>query len=242
VLVFASAHVYPVYRDWLETLAAHFSDPQIALVYGKQRGDERTRYAEHRVFARWFPDKRTEYQKHPFCNNANCAVRRSVWEQMPYDETLTGLEDLDWARRALAAGWGLTYEPHAEIVHVHEETWKQIANRYRREAIAYRRIFPQATFDVGDFVRLWLGNTAADWAAALRAGVLPGEAYGILRFRLAQFWGTLQGYRSTATLDDHLRRRFYYPDRRLAAAPAPTRPDDLRIHYDAPPAEQERTS
>src|SRR5690606_35154474 len=57
LLVFASAHVYPVYRDWLETLTAPFDAPDVALVYGKQRGDERTKYAEHRIFARWFPDK-----------------------------------------------------------------------------------------------------------------------------------------------------------------------------------------
>ena len=35
-LVFASAHVYPVYPDWLEKLLEPFSDPQVALVYDKQ--------------------------------------------------------------------------------------------------------------------------------------------------------------------------------------------------------------
>ncbi|HEX9090947.1 MAG TPA: glycosyltransferase family A protein, partial [Anaerolineales bacterium] len=39
LVVIASAHVYPVYPDWLEHLLAPFSDPQVALTYGKQRGD-----------------------------------------------------------------------------------------------------------------------------------------------------------------------------------------------------------
>lgn len=220
VLVFASAHVYPVYHDWLEKLAEPFADPMTALVYGKQRGDERTKYAEHRVFARWFPDKPDDDQRHPFCNNANCAVRRSVWQQLPYDETLTGLEDLDWGKRALAAGYRLRYVPDAEIVHVHEESWHQVYNRYRREAIAFRRIFPDQHFSLWDMARMTAGNTLYDWRHALADGVLRREWYGIARFRFSQFWGTYRGYRETGTLDDGLRRRFYYPDtrRRTSAA------------------------
>ena len=36
LVVIASAHVYPVYPDWLERLLEPFSDPQVALTYGKQ--------------------------------------------------------------------------------------------------------------------------------------------------------------------------------------------------------------
>src|SRR3546814_7985622 len=45
-IVIASAHVYPVYEDWLEKLLAPFADPSIALTYGKQRGNE-NRSEEH---------------------------------------------------------------------------------------------------------------------------------------------------------------------------------------------------
>ena len=231
VLVFASAHVYPVYHDWLEKLAAPFADEDVALVYGKQRGDERTKYAEHRVFARWFPDKANYDQQHPFCNNANCAVRRSAWQALPYDETMTGLEDLDWGVRALAAGWRLVYAPDAEIVHVHEESWDKIYNRYRREAIAFKRIFPEQHFGLWDFFRMFGGNTLYDWRHALADGVFTREAYGILRFRLSQFWGTYRGYRQTGNIDQHLRRRFYYPETRRTAALTNDR-SSARIRYD----------
>ncbi len=39
-IVIASAHVYPVYPDWLESLLAPFADPQVALTYGKQRAEQ----------------------------------------------------------------------------------------------------------------------------------------------------------------------------------------------------------
>lgn len=121
-IVIASAHVYPVYPDWLERLLEPFADPKIALTYGKQRGDENSKFSEHQIFARWFPEESTLNQPHPFCNNANAAIRRSLWEQHPYDETLTGLEDLAWAKWAQSQGWRIAYIAEAEVIHVHNET------------------------------------------------------------------------------------------------------------------------
>jgi rhamnosyltransferase len=86
-VVIASAHIYPVYPDWLETLLKPFNDPEVALVYGKQHGNETSKYSEHQLFLQWFPDGKTTQQEHPFCNNANAAIRKSLWEKFPYDET-----------------------------------------------------------------------------------------------------------------------------------------------------------
>jgi cellulose synthase/poly-beta-1,6-N-acetylglucosamine synthase-like glycosyltransferase len=72
-IVIASAHVYPVYKDWLEQLLAPFVDPDVALVYGRQRGNEQTKYSEQQIFVRWFPAQSCPRQEHPFCNNANAA-------------------------------------------------------------------------------------------------------------------------------------------------------------------------
>ena len=41
ILLFASAHVYPIFKDWLTQMLSPFSDEKVALVYGKQQGDER---------------------------------------------------------------------------------------------------------------------------------------------------------------------------------------------------------
>jgi hypothetical protein len=65
----------------------------------------------------------------------------------------------------------------------------------------------------------------------LADGVLTREAYGILRFRLSQFWGTYRGYRQTSAVDQQLRRRFYYPETRQIRLPQ-LRREEARIHYD----------
>src|SRR5919198_222618 len=46
LIVIASAHVYPVYPDWLESLLRPFEEKNIALTYGKQRGPESARFSE----------------------------------------------------------------------------------------------------------------------------------------------------------------------------------------------------
>jgi len=210
-IVIASAHVYPVYKDWIEKLLAPFDDPQVALVYGKQRGNETTKYSEHQVFAKWFPEHSVPQQEYPFCNNANAAIRRSLWELLPYDETLTGLEDLDWAGRVMEKGYKIAYAAEAEIIHVHDETPKRIYNRYRREAIALKRIMPHEQFHWWDFIRLFTTNVASDYYHALHDRVLVRNSIAIPVFRLMQFWGTYQGFRQHGPVSSRLKHTFYYP-------------------------------
>jgi rhamnosyltransferase len=146
LIVLASAHVYPVYPDWLEQLTEAFADPAVGLVYGKQRGDNATKFSEQQVFAHWFPEGSQSRQSHPFCNNANAAIRQALWEEHPYDESLPGLEDLEWARWALERGKTIVYKPEAEVIHVHNETSRGVYNRYRREGMAFKRLYPHEHF------------------------------------------------------------------------------------------------
>lgn len=210
-IVLASAHVYPLYKDWLEKLLSYFVDERVALVYGRQVGNSHSKFSEQRVFDQWFPGVSNRCQNHPFCNNANAAIRKSVWEKLPYEESLTGLEDLDWAKRALSQHYRIAYSAEAEIVHVHEETFGRILNRYRREALAMKQIMPEETFSFTDFLRLFISNCGSDILKASRDGVLGKEAASICAFRLMQFWGTYRGFSQKGPVSTSLRQRFYYP-------------------------------
>ena len=212
ILVFVSAHVYPVDENWLEKLVAPFEEnSDVALVYGRQTGDDRNHFSETEIMRRWFPDVSDSDQKHPFCNNANCAVRRSIWKQIPYDESLTGLEDMAWAKRALADGYRLWYESESTIVHVHEESIAQTMNRYRREGIAHKRIFGHQKMGVFEACTLFLANTIRDYMAALPRRCLFSNLGSIPRFRYAQFRGAWLGLRQHEDPTSELKRRFYYP-------------------------------
>lgn len=210
LVVIASAHVYPVYPDWLERLLEPFADPQVALTYGKQRGPAGAYFSEQQIFARWYPGQSVARQNHPFCNNANAAIRRSIWQTHPYDETLTGLEDLAWAKWAQSQGYAVSYVAEAEVIHVHHETWRGVMNRYRREAMAFKRIFPEAHFNLYDFLRNLTASIFFDLLHAARARLLCSSLASIFWFRWSQFWGTYQGYRRASPLTPELRQTFYY--------------------------------
>lgn len=230
IAVFASAHVYPVYPDWLEQLIAALEDPEVALAYGKQRGDRSSKFSEQQHLVKMYPDRSVARQRDPLCNNANAAIRRSLWEQRPYDETLPGLEDLEWASWAVDQGYFLAYVAEAEVVHVHEETPLQVYNRYRREAIALKRMRPQEHFNLFDFARLYLSNVFSDAWHAAQEGRLSEVWWEVLWFRLMQFWGTYRGFNHRGPLSPPLKRAFYYP-RGFDRSTEPDQRDVAPIRY-----------
>jgi len=209
-IVIASAHVFPVYPDWLESLLRPFEDDRVALTYGKQRGSEGAKFSEQQIFHQWYPDVSKPKQETAFCNNANAATRKSLWEQNPYDETLTGLEDLAWAKWAKEQGYAIAYVAEAQVVHVHNETPRGVFNRYRREAMAFKKIHPEAHFNLYDFLRLTTANILSDLWHAARERVLWKNLPSIFWFRFMQFNGTRTGYRESSWVTPQLRETFYY--------------------------------
>ena len=211
LVVMASAHVYPVYPDWLTKLLEPFKNPQTGRAYGKQRGAASTHFSEHQIFMHWFADTSVASQSHPFCNNANAAIRRELWKLHPYDETLPGLEDLEWGKWVQEQGFAIAYSAEAEIIHVHNESMAGIYNRYKREGMAFKRIYPHENFSAADLVRLFLQNTYSDWKQSSRQKVFWQNWLKTAGFRWRQFYGTFQGYRQSGPLTWQLKKAFYYP-------------------------------
>lgn len=229
ILLFASAHVYPVYNTHIEHIVNAFDRDGVAIAYGRQVGDERTKFSESRVMLKWFPHQNVWDQGHPFSNNANAAVLKSVWQESPYDESLTGLEDLDFAKKALIRGYKIAYVADAPVVHVHEESWSIIRNRYRREAMAYARIVEGSAMSLPNAIGLAVSNIASDYKEAIKVHRLRANLVSIPQFRFAQFIGAWEGFRAPDRVTASLRERFYYPvDSKSADDPEEP---GLRIQY-----------
>jgi hypothetical protein len=120
-------------------------------------------------------------------------------------------QDLDWAKKIMQKGYRIAYNANASIVHVHEETPEKILNRYRREAIAMKRIVPEEKFSLFDFFRLSISNIVSDYFHSLHDNVFFKNCYDIPMFRIMQFWGAYKGNKQVGSVNNTLRRRFYYP-------------------------------
>jgi len=190
-----SAHAIPSDERWLEQLVAPLREPDVAMVYGGQRGHEISKFSEARDFERIFPSESriVDDPDNPFANNANSIIKRELWTQCPYDEGLPGLEDIGWAKHWIERGYKVWYEPQACIIHVHTETWAQVRRRYHREGMGARwvgiKILRQIPGEIGREL-LWLAN---DLWLALRAPQPAGVFTDILRFRYEKTIGTLGG-------------------------------------------------
>ena len=98
------------------------------------------------------------------------------------------------------------------MVHVHDETPSRILNRYRREALALKQIFPHERFNLFDFLRLSAGNIISDSFRASQEGKLMSHLWSIFVFRLMQFWGTYRGFAKRGPISEQLAQTFFYPN------------------------------
>lgn len=228
-VVILSAHVYPTRSDFLEILSRQVTAEGQTIAYGRQVGDHRTKFSEKVLMSTWFPSERIPDQGHAFTNNANACVPRALWKQLRYNESLSGLEDIDFSMRLLASGGRVVYEDQAEVVHVHEEAYRTIRHRYKREALAYKEIFPGERMSGFSALRLALKNVARDMDHARRESVLVEVWWSIFAFRGAQFFGAWQGFRSSGSQDTKLMQRMYHP---RPPKPGTTRDNvEARIYY-----------
>lgn len=207
LIAILSAHAIPSDENWLERLVAPLRRPEVAMVYGGQRGHKISKFSESRDFERMF--RSTPHQvdaEEPFANNANSAVKRELWEKHGFDEGLPGLEDIEWAQHWLNNGHQVVYEPDACIIHVHTESWPQVRRRYHREGMAWRWVGLRILRHIpGEIAREVVWGLHDLWLAA-RQGRFTELAGEILRFRYEKTFGTVAGISDSRGLSNPARR------------------------------------
>jgi N-acetylglucosaminyl-diphospho-decaprenol L-rhamnosyltransferase len=99
-----------------------------------------TAFLESTILQQWFPRSRVlqryyvqdkgdnEEQDTDWLVGACLLIRREAWEQVgPLDENMFMYsEELDWCRRAKAAGWRVVYVPWATVVHHEAQSSNQV--------------------------------------------------------------------------------------------------------------------
>ena len=114
-----SAHCILYGNDAVENLIKNAMMPNVAGVFGRQIPTKNSTAIDVRDLLTVFGRERIVYEKHPFFHNAFSMVNHGLWEQIPFDESLNGIEDRVWAREACNRGWKIIYEPDAVALHEH---------------------------------------------------------------------------------------------------------------------------
>ncbi|MDB9697923.1 glycosyltransferase [Planktomarina temperata] len=195
ILIFLSAHCIPTNEYWLEKLIAPLISHQAVYTYGRQIARESvTKISEGKVFSKYYPPNSSIPQVGFFCNNANAALLRTVWKKNEFNESVTGLEDMELARRLVKHGYQIAYVADSIVEHIHEETWYAVRKRFEREAIALRQIDASLTINVVDMIWLILFSTIKD-IGSLRSRLFLYKFSEIIFYRANQYYGSYLGGR-----------------------------------------------
>jgi glycosyltransferase involved in cell wall biosynthesis len=119
LIVCLSGHCIPTSPKWLGKLIADLEHEEIAGVYGRQDPLSFSSPLDKRDLLNLFGlDKKLQIRD-GFFHNANSALRRATWDEYPFDEEVTNIEDRVWATKVLADGFKIAYEPEASVYHHH---------------------------------------------------------------------------------------------------------------------------
>lgn len=210
-LVFISGHCIPASPRWLLNLVTPLGVDGMVYTYGRQQGHEISRYSEEQLFRKYYPDTSQLPQQGFFCNNANSAILKEHWNENPYDEELTGLEDMDLAKKLVNKGHKIGYVADAPVIHIHEESWHKVKVRYEREAIALQAIMPELHVHFSDFLRYFFSGVMLDWGQAISDKKFFRVAGEVLAFRFMQYWGTYAGANEHRRLSRRRKEEYFYP-------------------------------
>lgn len=195
-LVYLTQDAVPADDQWLNRLLAGLAEPGVAACFGRQLPRPGASLLQAHHLAWWYPDQPLRWSlKGPsdarinrlFYSHVNSACKRKVWEAEPFDETLVMSEDQEWSRRVLLAGWEITYEPGAAVIHSHDHG---LVKAFRRH------------FDSGASLATITAETERDWFS-LGLGYLFSElrflwsrrALGIVPYALAFEASRYAGFR-----------------------------------------------
>jgi len=195
-VVFLNSDCTPQHPEWLRNLLRGSGTEEAAAVFGRQL----PRPDCHPLLAKDTEDTygdgvRQRLWRHCFSMAAS-AIRRSVWEDMPFREDIQYSEDIDWTWRARQKGWDIRYVPDAVVMHSHNYTLKQFYRRHYGEGRA-----EAAIFDWSPWERSFLRYSLLPCVRQIMDDVhysfvrgLPGAAAFSPTLRLSQLLGRRKGF------------------------------------------------
>jgi len=125
-----SGHCFIQTNDYFSLMLNHFEHREVAAVYARQIPSNHSNILDKRNFLMTYRDVPISNY---FFNNAASMIKKAVWKEHKFDESIEACEDLIWAKMVIAAGYKIIYEPKAIVEHLHEESITTTLERYKKE-------------------------------------------------------------------------------------------------------------
>lgn len=152
IVAFVNADAIALDPHALERLIAPFADADVAATFGRQVARESARAVTQADYSRAFGDRAVTVRRGAFFSMAASAIRRTVWEKLPFDEELRYSEDVDWTTRVAHLGHSVVYVPDARFEHSHDydapASFKRRRGEGRADRVIHRLGAPSVVFDL----------------------------------------------------------------------------------------------
>jgi rhamnosyltransferase len=211
-LVFLNADALPVDEHWLNPLIAPLvNNRQIAGVYSRHLPKNGCYLYMVRDLQKSMPEKPGLREKmrpldYMIFSTVSCALPRDTWERIPFDHDILIAEDQQWARRVLAQGLKILYEPASRVYHSHNYTQKQLKESKFKIGKAQKKFKSKCTAVIWGFILMTGGmkiKILEDIVFILFKNKTPGKytltgklkQIGIsIKARIASFTGRYKGW------------------------------------------------
>lgn len=125
-------------------------------------------------------------------DNVSSCVRRSVWEEFPFETARFG-EDIRWGKAVVEAGYTVVYEPRSVVVHSHERGPLYDLKRYYADQKILAELFGlRPVSSVPRLARATLGMTARLYPALKTDERLAGRPDPVVFFEALRYAAVYQ--------------------------------------------------
>ena len=182
-LVFINQDAEPANEYWLKNLIEPFSfDSKVAGVYSRHLPRQwaylyiermiLSGFSNHKIITtrddieRALSDKSDVFRKKlneiTRFSTVSAAIRRDVFEKIPFDNDIPVAEDQDWAKKVLMAGYKIVYEPASMVYHSHNARLKELFTWTDVSVDVYDKVLERKKRNVLYAILLFIGGTLFD--------------------------------------------------------------------------------
>lgn len=197
IVLFLNSDCTPLDENWAAGLIAALTTDRVAAVFGRQRPRPDCTPLLAKDTDDTFGDGERQAQWRHCFSMASSAVRRSVWDRMPFNEDIQYSEDIDWTWRARKLGFEIRYARDSEVFHSHNYSLQQFYRRHLGEGRAEAAIFDFAPWErslLRYSVLPYARQLFSDWRFCLASADLKSAALAPA-LRMAQLLGRRSGFR-----------------------------------------------
>lgn len=209
-IVFLNADALPVDSHWLNRLIDPLEEnKELAGVFSRHIPAENCFLYMKRDLETSMPNKkilRADAGKLDFFlfSTVSAAMPKEIWKRFPFENDIVIAEDRDWAKRVLAHGLKILYEPASAVRHSHNYTPRELMENKRKIARASKRFKHRAGALTVGFVLIVGGiffKLSGDFVYIFfksHGGISFSQKMKEMKTaflaRFASFWGRYEGW------------------------------------------------